>query len=99
MEGTIRQQIVALIKVKPTDAYALSGAIGVSQRVIESHIENVAKSYSKFFKVTPAECKDCEFIFKDRKKYTKPTGCPKCMSESIMPPMFFIREENKIDNM
>ena len=93
MEGTIRQKIVALIKIKPTDAYALSGAIGVSQRVIESHLENVAKSHNQFFEIIPAVCNDCDFIFKDRKKHTKPTGCPKCRGESIMPPRFFIKKD------
>jgi predicted Zn-ribbon and HTH transcriptional regulator len=91
-KGTIRQQIVELLKIKPTDAYALSGAIGVSQRTIEAHLENVVKSTGKLFEIMPAQCKDCEFIFKDRKKITKPTGCPKCNSEVIFPPMFFIKE-------
>lgn len=99
MEGTIRQQIIALIKIKPTDAYDLSGAIGVSQRTIEAHIENVAKSNVKFFEMVPATCKDCEFKFKERKKFTKPTGCPKCISESIFPPLFFIREEIQDKNV
>lgn len=91
MEGTIRQKIVELLKVRPYDAYDLSGALGVSQRLIESHLEHVAKSNKKQFEITPSQCNDCDFVFRDRKRYTKPTGCPKCMGESIMSPMFFIK--------
>ena len=90
-KGTIRQQIIALLKVKPLDAYALSGQLGVKQRTVEAHLEHVAKSMGANFEIIPSRCNDCDFVFLKRDRMTKPTGCPKCMSESILPPAFFIR--------
>jgi predicted Zn-ribbon and HTH transcriptional regulator len=94
-KGTIRQQIIALLKIKPNSAYGLSGAIGVSQRTIEAHLENVVKSKGKLFELLPAQCTDCTYMFDDRIRFTKPTKCPKCNSEHIFSPMFFIRVENE----
>ena len=82
-----------LLKVKPTDAQALSRAIGVSQRAIESHLPHVAKTVGKSFEITASDCRDCDFKFKDRDRMTKPSKCPKCNGEDICPPQFFIRDE------
>lgn len=95
IKGTIRQQIIAILKIKPMDAYALSGQLGVKQRAIETHLEHVAKSVGKNFEIIPPQCNDCNFIFLKRDRVTKPTGCPKCMSESILSPAFFIKMEEK----
>ena len=91
--GTIRQKITELLKVKPVDTGYLSRALGVTQRAIEHHLEHVAKSVGKKFEITASICNDCGFTYKDRSRTTKPTKCPKCRSESIMPPLFFVRED------
>jgi transcriptional regulator len=90
-KGTIRQQIIALLKLKPMDAYALSGQLGVKQRTIEAHLEHVAKSVGTNFDILPSRCNECDYVFLKRDRKTKPTCCPKCMSESILPPAFFIK--------
>jgi len=90
MESTVRQKIIEILKVKPVDALHLSRAIGVTQRVIESHLEHVEKSVGKSFEIVPAICRDCDFKFKNRTRTTKPTRCPKCKGEDIIPPLFFI---------
>ena len=90
VELTDRQKITELISVKPMDAQSLSRAIGISQRAVESHLEHIAKSVGSRFKITPSQCRDCDFIFNMRTRKTKPTKCPKCREEDIMPPLFFI---------
>jgi predicted Zn-ribbon and HTH transcriptional regulator len=98
IKGTIRQQIIALLKIKPMDAYSLSGQLRVKQRSIEEHLEHVSKSIGENFEILPSRCNDCDFIFLKRDRVTKPTGCPKCMSESILPPAFFIKTEPENEN-
>jgi transcriptional regulator len=93
MEATIRQRIVEFLKQKPADTRSISQAVGISQRAVESHLEHVAKSAGNAFKVTPPQCMDCGFKFRDRSRTTKPSRCPKCKSEGIMPAMFFIEEQ------
>lgn len=88
---TVRQKIVEILKVRPVDAGYLSRAISVSQRMIESHLEHVAKSAGKLFEITPAACRDCEYQFRGRTRTTKPTKCPKCNGEDISPPLFQIK--------
>lgn len=74
------------------DAGALSRALGVKQRVIESHMEHVGKSVGRKFEVLQPWCADCGYKFKDRSKSTKPSRCPMCKSEMINPPRFFVNE-------
>jgi predicted Zn-ribbon and HTH transcriptional regulator len=93
MEKTVRQQMVELLKVKPVDTGYLSRALGISQRAVEAHLEHIAKAKGKTFVISPPECRDCEYKFKERTRTTKPSRCPKCKSELLMPPLFFIEGE------
>jgi predicted Zn-ribbon and HTH transcriptional regulator len=40
--------------------------------------------------VLPAECLACGFIFRDRKRFTRPGTCPQCRATRIDPPAFRI---------
>lgn len=52
------------------------------------HIEKSIKP--RKLMVTPAYCKSCNFVFKERSKVSKPSKCPRCKSEWIEAQMFFI---------
>jgi predicted Zn-ribbon and HTH transcriptional regulator len=41
--------------------------------------------------IGPAQCRDCDFAFTARTRTTKPSRCPRCRSEQLMPPVFEIR--------
>jgi len=46
----------------------------------------------------PAQCRKCSFIFKERQDkniFKKPSKCPKCDSERILPPVYKIRLRDK----
>jgi len=61
-EATLRQQIIALLRVRPWDAGGLSRALGISQRQVESHLTHVRKSmeaHGERLVIGPAQCRDC----------------------------------------
>ena len=93
-EATLRQQIIALLRVRPWDAGGLSRALGISQRQVESHLTHVRKSmeaHGERLVREPAQCRDCGFVFSERTRTTKPRRCPQCKSEQLAPPVFEIR--------
>ncbi len=93
-DGTLRQKMIELLKVRPWDAGGLSRALGITQRMVEAHLRHVAQSVEAQglkFVISPSQCRDCEFTFSDRSRTTKPSRCPKCRSEQIAPPAFEAR--------
>ena len=60
-EATLRQQMIALLRVRPWDAGGLSRALGISQRQVESHLTHVRKSmeaHGERLVIGPAQCRD-----------------------------------------
>ena len=93
-EATLRQQMIALLRVRPWDAGGLSRALGISQRQVESHLTHVRKSmeaHGERLAIGPAQCRDCGFECSERTRTTKPSRCPQCKSEQLAPPVFEIR--------
>jgi predicted Zn-ribbon and HTH transcriptional regulator len=93
-DATLRQQLIALLRVRPWDAGALSRALGIAQRQVEAHLTHVRKSvetHGERLVIGPARCLDCDFVFTARTRTTKPSRCPRCRSEQLMPPVFAIR--------
>lgn len=41
--------------------------------------------------ITPAECRNCGFVFAKRERLTSPGKCPVCRNEAILDPLFRIR--------
>ena len=54
------------------------------------HIAKSVKSRKKQLLIRPANCGSCNFVFKAR-SVKKPSKCPKCKSEWIIPPAYLIR--------
>jgi predicted Zn-ribbon and HTH transcriptional regulator len=53
-----------------------------------NHVLKTLKAKGVFFKILPATCRKCNFIFKTTKMEVKiPSKCPKCKCELINPPM------------
>ena len=93
-EATLRQQMIALLRVRPWDAGELARALGISQRQVEFHLTHVRKSmeaHGERMVIGPAQCRDCGFTFSERTRTTKPSRCPQCKSEQLAPPVFAIR--------
>jgi predicted Zn-ribbon and HTH transcriptional regulator len=93
-EATLRQQIIALLRVRPWEAGGLARALGISQRQVESHLTHVRKSveaHGERMVIEPAQCRDCGVACAERTRTTKPSRCPQCKSEQLAPPVFEIR--------
>jgi len=93
-EATIRQQIIQAITGMRCSARDLAHRLGITEREVEDHLAHIGKSVARDrrgrFLLEPSTCRDCEFVFRGRTRFTRPSRCPKCRSEAISPPRFEI---------
>ena len=93
-DRTPRQRILDLLVGRMMTSRQLAAVIKVSERQVEEHLVHIAKSVerdrSRQFVIEPSECLDCEFVFKDRSRMTRPSHCPRCHSENTTMPRFGI---------
>jgi transcriptional regulator len=90
---TIRQQIVAMLVKNPMDIVALSKSMGLREKEILAHLPHIAKSVAGRggrLGVQPAYCEDCGFEFKDRRRLSPPSRCPRCKTARIQGPWYRI---------
>ena len=91
---TVRAALEAALAAAPEHgltAKELSGAVGIPEKDVAEHLAHLEKSLKPSggkLVVLPAECLACGFIFKDRKRFTRPGSCPECRSTRIDPPAF-----------
>ncbi|RMH36027.1 MAG: transcriptional regulator [Nitrospirae bacterium] len=97
-EHTPRQRIRALLCEGDWSTRDLAQCVGISERQVEEHLQHIARSlarnHTQHLLVLPSRCVHCGFTFRDRKKLTKPSRCPRCRSEMIAPPRYTIRERD-----
>jgi predicted Zn-ribbon and HTH transcriptional regulator len=95
MPLTLRQQIIVTLTGGMYSAYDLATLHAISEREIEDHLSHIARSLARDTTRQiirePAECEQCEFTFRNRARFTRPSRCPKCRSERICAPKFGIR--------
>ncbi len=87
---TVRKQLERYLE-DPTSFEELKRLLSLSPKQLEDelrHVERSAKHQGKKLAIEPPQCRDCEFVFKDRKRMQPPTRCPKCKSEWIEDPRF-----------
>jgi hypothetical protein len=90
---TKRQAIITLLSQADFNARELSKAIGIREKEVYSHlphIEKTTKHKKQTFKVTPAQCMSCDYVFKKRQRLTRPGRCPICKKQRIEPARFQI---------
>ncbi|ABL87656.1 conserved hypothetical protein [Pyrobaculum islandicum DSM 4184] len=77
---TIHQlQSLAQTELKPNELY----------EELE-HVRRTLKRMGYRLVIVPATCKKCGYQFTDREKLKKPSRCPRCKSERIEPPRFYV---------
>ncbi len=92
--ATIRQQIIDMLQEGIFDARELSQALGIREKEVYEHMPHIEKtvvSQGKTVEIIPSHCTVCGFTFKDRKRPSRPSRCPKCKRERIESPKFTIR--------
>ncbi len=84
--STIRQQFIALLEKDAMNAREISRALRIQEKEVYEHLAHIRRSVrtrKKKLHVVPFMCKNCNFVFKDRQKMTKPGRCPKCKNGRI----------------
>jgi predicted Zn-ribbon and HTH transcriptional regulator len=91
---TVRQRLAELLVGTLLSSRQLAELIGAPEREIEDHLAHLVKSLGRDrgrrFILEPSSCQDCGFLFRERRRLTRPSRCPTCRSESIAPPRFGI---------
>ena len=94
MDRTPRQRIADLLTLNPMTTQQIAAVVKISERQVEEHLghimKTVARERSLRFMLYPSECKECEFVFRDRNRITRPSRCPRCRNESLTDPRFSI---------
>ena len=93
-ERTMRRRIIDLLTGTRRSSHQLAQMLGIAEREIEDHLLHVVKTLARDrtqrFVLEPSACSDCGFVFRDRRKLTRPSRCPKCRSEGITVPRYGI---------
>jgi len=89
---TRRQEIINILEEQKQSAQHLANYFQTELKEILEDLEHIEISIKpKKLKTNPAYCKQCNFIFKERSKVSKPSRCPRCRSEWVEAQMFFIQ--------
>jgi predicted Zn-ribbon and HTH transcriptional regulator len=105
-ERTVRQRMIELLAEARLASYQLAQRLGIAERQVEEHLPHIVKSLARDrtrrFVMEPSACVDCGFVFRDRRKLTKPSRCPACRSEHLTPPRYGIepveRRSERLDS-
>jgi len=90
---------MALLEDGPLSARDISGAAGIPEKEVYPHLEHIQRSLLRERRrliVSPAVCKKCGFVFKKRRRLTRPGKCPVCRSETLVEPLFAIRARDPL---
>ncbi|MEZ0319336.1 MAG: transcriptional regulator [Pyrobaculum sp.] len=94
---TVRERIIkVLVEAKePLTVYQLQALVETDLKPSElydelEHVRKTLKRQGYRLEVVPAVCKSCGYEFRDREKLKKPSRCPRCKSERIEPPKFYV---------
>ncbi len=91
--GTIRQQIIELLADEEMDARELSREVGIKEKEVYEHLAHIARSLAakeSKLAIRPSECLNCGYVFKDRRRFTRPGRCPRCRESHLTSPVYHI---------
>jgi len=88
---TRRQEIIRLLEAGEWSLYQLANHFKTTAKEILLDFNHIPLTiHPRKIRVRPAQCKVCGFVFKERSRFSRPTKCPCCKSESVSPPMLRI---------
>ena len=90
---TIRQQMVAVLRMGPWDVRGLSQELGIAEKDVIAHLPHVQRSLAGSgarLVIRAAFCRECGFTFKGRTRFTRPGRCPQCRRTRIASPDFHV---------
>jgi hypothetical protein len=90
---TIRKEIADLLEKDPLGLREISQILRIREKEVLDHLQHIARSvHPRKLAMDPAACLQCGFVFKKRERFSTPSRCPLCKSESISPPRYRIQE-------
>jgi len=90
---TIRQKIFLLLNDKEMTAREISQAIGIREREVYEHLPHIALSamaQKRKLVVLPFRCISCGYVFDERKRFTRPSRCPRCKNTHLETPIYHL---------
>jgi predicted Zn-ribbon and HTH transcriptional regulator len=95
MKGkTTRQQMIDILSKEEMSAREVSKALGIREKEVYDHLSHIARSQAargKKLNVQPYSCLGCGFVFQDRKRFTRPSRCPRCKESRLQEATYRIR--------
>jgi predicted Zn-ribbon and HTH transcriptional regulator len=94
---TLRQSILDCLEEGPLTARELSALVHIREKDVAPHLEHLEKSLRRSGKrlvIEPAECLQCGFRFEKRRRFTRPSACPRCRCQRIDPPVFRLASQD-----
>jgi transcriptional regulator len=88
---TVRQRMVALLGESEMTARDLSQALGIREKEVFDHLSHIARTVEAQggrLKVLPFLCLACGWMFEDRKRFTRPSRCPRCKKSHLETPVY-----------
>lgn len=90
-DTTVREALHRVLLEAPATARDLSKRVGIAERDVADHLAHLERSLrhrGETLVVEPATCLDCGFAFTQRRRHSRPSGCPECRSRRISLPRF-----------
>ena len=90
---TVRRRILTLLSDRPLTARQISAEAGIPEKEAYAHLPHVKRTVARLggrLAVTPAECRQCDYVFRKRERPNRPGRCPVCRGESISEPRFAV---------
>ncbi len=90
---TIRQQMIDLLSEEEMTDRDLSQALGIPEKDVYAHLSHIARSLAsrrKKIRVTPVACMSCGYVFRERKRWSRPGRCPRCKDSHIQRPAYTV---------
>jgi transcriptional regulator len=90
---TVRQRMVALLSEKEMTARDLSQALGIREREVYDHLSHIAHTVAGRggrLTVLPISCLACGWVFQERKRFTRPSRCPRCKKSHVETPAYHL---------
>ena len=83
--------MIRLLEQGPLSALDLALALLLTQREVEEHLPHLRRSLKNRLQITPARCRHCGHVFRDRRRLDAPGRCPNCRLELVEGPWFRVQ--------
>lgn len=93
-QKTIRQRIADFLKEASLTGLEISQTVSIREKAVYDHLPHIARSVEAQggrFVISPAQCLECGYRFRERRRVKPPSRCPKCKGTHIQDPSFKIQ--------